>query len=440
MSQQRIGCYQLEKKIGQGSMGAVFAATDGHGGRVAIKVLRRELAERQQVVARFLNEARIARLVTHPGLVNGISSGRLPDGRPYLVMEYLRGDLLRDLLARSPAPGRPRLLRLGLQLAEALAAAHACGVAHRDLKPENVIVVRDLSAPGGEQARILDFGLAKAAGDDPGDGEDEVTCIETQIGTCMGTPTYMAPEQCRGLGGVTTQADVYALGVILYRMLAGRPPFMSDSPMEVMAQHLCQTPQGLWSIDRGIPTDLSALVQALLVKDPASRPTMGEVAKRLLPFVERAAPAGQAQRVPAAQPVHPTTIQTCRAAHSMVPSFAAHRASMTRQAPPSSSPRPALASRPTEMFFRADPVIAAPWIERQRQGRTAPLLATGIALGALFVLAALADCRSASPAQLARAFLMVTPSTSPAQPKSAGSTFSGGCALRNSATSSVPAR
>ena len=284
MTGQHIGPYRVLREIGRGGMGAVFEAVHTQIERkVAIKILRSEFAQNQQLVARFVTEARAVNIVNHPSVVQISDCGQLPDGLAYIVMEYLEGESLGSRMKRQG--GRltiPEALRLTRQIAAALAAAHSKGIIHRDLKPDNVMIVPDPEAPGGERAKVLDFGIAKVLAAAPGNGGDMMEqSAQTRTGMMVGTPLYMAPEQCRGAGIIGDRADVYSLGVMLYRMLCGRPPFIGDGSGAVMAMHIYEPPPPLRQFEPAIPEDLSTLVHQLLVKDPAQRPSMVAVAEQL---------------------------------------------------------------------------------------------------------------------------------------------------------------
>ena len=192
---QQVGRYRITAKIGEGGMGAVFEAIDEQiGKRVAIKVLHKEHAQNKQVAQRFINEAKAINVVDNPGVVQVSEFGELPDGTAYIVMELLKGETLNARLKSQG--GRMAMvdaLRLGRQIASALAAAHEKGIIHRDLKPDNIMLVGDAAFPGGERTKLLDFGIAKLkqeyqAGDQ----------VQTRAGVMMGTPLYMAPEQHDG--------------------------------------------------------------------------------------------------------------------------------------------------------------------------------------------------------------------------------------------------
>ena len=275
-----IGSYQIIRQIGQGGMGSVYEGIQPDiERRVAIKVLLAEYANNSDITSRFLNEARAANRVSHPGMVNIFEIGQTPEGIAFIVMEYLEGESMAHRIQRGRGSLGGDALRLGRQIASVLTAVHARGIVHRDLKPDNIMIVRDPESPGGERVRILDFGIAKLS--------SELTCAamlsqpHTRTGMLLGTPQYMAPEQCRAAGRVDSRVDVYALGVILYEMLAGQPPFVAEGVGELIAMHLYQEPAPLADFVPGVSPQLSALVQAMLCKEPAGRPTMAEATAAL---------------------------------------------------------------------------------------------------------------------------------------------------------------
>ena len=298
---QQIGPYRVLGKIGEGGMGAVFEAEDATiGKRVAIKVLHKDHAKNTQIAARFINEARAINAVDHPGLVQVLTSDRLPDGTAYIVMELLKGETLN---ARLKAQGgrlpMQSAIQLGRQIASALAAAHAKDIIHRDLKPDNIMIVADSAFPTGERAKLLDFGIAKLKLEYQGQGDQ----VMTRAGVMMGTPLYMAPEQCRNASDVDEKADVYSLGVMLYRMLAGRPPFSAPGTGELMAMHIYMQPPPLGEADRSLPDTLVKLVHRMLAKNRTERPSMAEVAKELERIGATATGVMPVVMAPTSQPV-----------------------------------------------------------------------------------------------------------------------------------------
>lgn len=274
-----IGQYRVIAKIGEGGMGAVFEAVDEQINKhVAIKILHKEHAKNPQIALRFVNEAKAITHVDHPGLVQIITHGQLPDGTAYIAMELLKGETLNARM-KSQGGRMPLLMAMSLarQLASALAAAHAKGIIHRDLKPDNVMLVPDPVAPSGERTKLLDFGIAKLKADIQGSGDQ----VMTRAGVMMGTPLYMSPEQCRNASDVDDKADVYSLGVMLYRMLAGKPPFSAPGTGELMAMHIYMQPPPLEAAEPSLPKSLVELVHRMLAKNRTERPTMAQVAAEL---------------------------------------------------------------------------------------------------------------------------------------------------------------
>ena len=266
------GRYRIVRLIGEGGMGRVYEAEHLQLPRsAALKLLRADRAGGEQL-ARFRLEAESASKIGHAGIVQIIDFDSTPDGHVYLAMELLRGESLEDWLSR-----RGRLAE-GLawltEFATALDAAHRAGVVHRDVKPANLFVHRKRS--GAVQPKVLDFGIAKVSNTDH-------TRIETQAGTLLGTPYYLAPERALGKP-LDPRADLYSLGIILYEMLTGTVPFVDESFMGILAQH-CRAPvldPRQAAPDRPIPDGVAALAMQLLAKDPEQRPgTAAEVASRL---------------------------------------------------------------------------------------------------------------------------------------------------------------
>ncbi len=269
-------------------MGEVYEAVHVSISRqVALKVLHPHLARLPEVGGRFLNEARAVNIVRHPGLVQISDVGMLPDGTTYIVMEYLAGETLGKYLERQDGQlPVPQILYLAHQIALALAAAHEKHIVHRDLKPDNVMLVGDANFPGQLRVKLLDFGIAKVGRENqlPGDG-----AVKTQVGSFLGSPLYMSPEQCRGAETVGPPSDIYSLGVMLYLMLSGEPPFVGSSVGVIVGMHMYQAaPQLLNKAPKTMP-QLASLVDSMLHKDPAQRPTMQQVARELQSY-QRALP------------------------------------------------------------------------------------------------------------------------------------------------------
>src|SRR5678815_1937666 len=197
-----VGPYRVARLLGVGGMGRVYKGVHPQiGSRVAIKVLSRECSDRRDLVERFFSEAKAVNLIRHESIVNVLDLSTLPDGRPYIVMEYLDGAPLSDIIAKHGPLPLGGLARLAAEVLDALGAAHAKGIVHRDLKPDNIFV-----APSG-RPKVLDFGIAKLL--------PELGGTYTQTGSLLGTPHYMAPEQALGKP-VDFRTDIYAMGVIIY--------------------------------------------------------------------------------------------------------------------------------------------------------------------------------------------------------------------------------
>ncbi|HEY5284271.1 MAG TPA: serine/threonine-protein kinase, partial [Polyangia bacterium] len=236
---ERYGNYQALSLLGEGGMGAVYLAEHpGIGRRVAIKVLKSELGHDPQLLTRFLNEARAANAIRHPNIIEVLDSGTTERGASYLVMELLEGESLSGRIKRLSRLDERSAIEIAMQTASGLGAAHAKGIIHRDLKPDNLFVIPEESDAARERVKILDFGIAKLhllAGDS----------LKTRTGTLMGTPVYMSPEQCLGTKEVDHRSDIYSLGIIIYEMLTGRPPFISEGFGELLSMHLHENPGAL---------------------------------------------------------------------------------------------------------------------------------------------------------------------------------------------------
>ncbi len=255
------GRYRVLSVIGTGGMSAVYRAEHVQLGRaVALKVLNAEMALHREAMLRFEREALLSAKIQHPHVVSATDSGRLPDGSLYLVLELVAGRSLRELINAEGQLAVPRALAIAAQIADALDAAHRMGIVHRDLKPSNVMLLdRDGHT---EFVKVLDFGLARQQGASiPGEAL-------TRSGRIFGTPEYMAPEQARG-EAVDERADLYALGVIAYELLAGRPPFHAPELLALLIKHIQDVPPPL---PLEIPEPVSRLVMALLEKEPDRRP------------------------------------------------------------------------------------------------------------------------------------------------------------------------
>ncbi|HVR62071.1 MAG TPA: serine/threonine-protein kinase [Polyangia bacterium] len=278
MTEKTIGNYRLLRPLGEGGMGVVYEAVHASmHRRAAVKVLRPELSRNQEVIRRFFNEARATNEIRHPGIVQIYDCGTMSDGSPWLIMELLEGETLSALLARRERLPAAEVIDLGAQAASVLAAAHAAGIVHRDLKPDNLFVVPDPGVPGGRRVKVLDFGIAKLGSLAAAGG------MRTQTGMLMGTPVYMSPEQCRGNKEIDGRSDVYSLGLILYQMVTGRPPFTSDGLGELFDMHMNRPAPPLDGDSPDVGPALAAVIHQALEKKPADRfASMGNLQKALL--------------------------------------------------------------------------------------------------------------------------------------------------------------
>jgi eukaryotic-like serine/threonine-protein kinase len=251
--------YKVETVIGEGGMGVVYRCTHTIiGKKLALKVLRADLARDGEVTERFLNEAKAASAIGNPHIIDISDFGQLPDGSTYFVMEFLMGQSLTAAI-QSGLLTEGRLLGVARQLGEALAAAHAAGIVHRDLKPDNIFLIER----GAEKdfVKILDFGIAKVS---------TSAGKLTRAGAVFGTPHYMSPEQAAG-ADVDQRGDIYSLGVILYELTTGKVPFDSDNFMGVLTQHIYKAPPPLREVAKN-PESISAGLEAIIFKCLAKRP------------------------------------------------------------------------------------------------------------------------------------------------------------------------
>ena len=273
--------YQVEKVIGEGGMGVVVAALHMHlQRRVAIKFLLPGMLENEEVVARFLREARSAAMLESEHVAKVIDVGELPDGSPFMVMELLSGMDLATLVQERGPLSVQDAVEYVIQGCEAIAEAHRAGIVHRDLKPSNLFLAT--RKDGTSIVKVLDFGISKVH-------SKTGSMALTRDGAMMGSPTYMAPEQIKNSKNVDTRVDVWALGVVLYELLTGQPPFDGEGYHEVLSQVLLEPPPDLSTRRPDIPAELEAAVLRCLEKDPEKRfSSVTELAKTLQPFVESA--------------------------------------------------------------------------------------------------------------------------------------------------------
>jgi serine/threonine-protein kinase len=263
------GRYRIQKLLGEGGMGAVYLAEHtAMRKRVALKLLHRSVSDNPEVVARFEREGIAAAKIEHPNVAAATDFGRTEDGSLFLVLEYIEGQSLREVLAAGPM-AYPRALHVAKQIALALGRAHEAGIVHRDLKPENVMLVRKGDDP--DFVKVLDFGIAKLSGAAIPENVDRSQPL-TRMGSVLGTPEYMAPEQALG-EAVAPQADLYSLGVILYEMLAGRHVFDPPDRMAMLSFHLVAPVPAIEDRAPGVvvPAPVEAIARKLLEKDAKAR-------------------------------------------------------------------------------------------------------------------------------------------------------------------------
>lgn len=271
--------YRIVRLLGEGGMGAVFVAEHLRLQKeVALKVVRPEFAGNGEVAARFAREAMATAQFEHPNVASAIDYGTLPEGGAYFVLQLVSGESLRSLLDRERMLAWPRACELAAQIADALSAARAAGIVHRDLKPENVLV--QPREDGGELAKILDFGIAHVRSNDASQNSTQLAGTQlTRVGTIVGTPGYMSPEQAVG-EAIDHRTDIYALGVVLWECLAGTALWDAPDVPTLLGKQLSESPRSISVASKrtDIPRELDALVLRMLARSPAERPQQaGEV-------------------------------------------------------------------------------------------------------------------------------------------------------------------
>ncbi|MBI3184339.1 MAG: serine/threonine protein kinase [Myxococcales bacterium] len=269
-----LGDYQVRHRVGEGGIGIVYQALQqSTGRRVAIKVLRPELSSSPKSARRLLEEVQAVGAIRHPSIVETLGWGQLPsDGRCYLVMEYLDGVSLEQLLEKEAPLCADEVMALLDQVLEGLGVAHAAGVVHRDVKAGNIFVTS--AAGGARRVKLLDFGLAMHPGRSARMRLTGESCV-------VGTPDYMAPELTQR-EPATAQSDLYSVGVLAFHLLTGRLPFIAPSAHEVMRAHAREVPPRPLLFESSVPVELDALVMRLLAKRPADRPPSAEAVRQEL--------------------------------------------------------------------------------------------------------------------------------------------------------------
>jgi serine/threonine-protein kinase len=267
------GKYELLARLGEGGMSVVYRARRVHiGDDVAVKILTGKFVKDDAALARFRREARAAAMLRHPNVITIHDFGETDDAHApaYIVMEFVRGTPLRELLHSENHFSVERGVRLMRGICAGVASAHRQGVVHRDLKPENILVVAPDDDFEMESVRVVDFGLAKLLADAGG----------TSTGAVVGTPYYMSPEQCLG-EPLDTRSDVYSLGAMFYEMLSGQRPFEAETVSGLISRHLHEPPPP-FEFSLGIPRRVSMGIMHALSKDPDDRPqTATELARQM---------------------------------------------------------------------------------------------------------------------------------------------------------------
>ena len=278
------GKYRILSELGRGGMGAVYKALHIAFDELrALKVMNSEFMSDELFVRRFKQEAVITRKLQHPNAVRVDDIDEAEDGRPFIVMEYIRGQNLKELIKQDGYLPVPRVCSIVKQVASALEAAHRLGMVHRDIKPANIVLVE---TPAGEKAKVLDFGIAKLK---EARATEAAGLTLTGTGMTIGTPPYMSPEQAIGKRGdeLDGRSDLYSLGVVMYQMLTGEMPLKGDTPVAMLVAHIHTPPRPIHAArpDLQIPDAVATLVMRTLEKKPELRPSSAQV---LIEEIERA--------------------------------------------------------------------------------------------------------------------------------------------------------
>ncbi len=293
--------YRILERLGEGGMGAVFIAEHTKlRKRVALKVIHAHFAGNHEIAARFAREAMTSAHIEHPNVASALDFGALPEGGAYLVMQLVLGPSLSEYLAQRGALPYPEACQIAMQIADAVAAAHASGIVHRDLKPDNVILMPNEGAPA--TVKVLDFGIAhvKAQNDAP----DQVAKAITRMGVVIGTPGYMPPEQATGQP-VDERVDLYALGVILWELLMGEAPFNGATFSDIVTRQLnAPAPELVLNTAHDVPEELRKLLRSLLERSPADRASSASAVRDALRTFAAESARGESMPTQAARQRH----------------------------------------------------------------------------------------------------------------------------------------
>ena len=373
---QTVGAYRIARLIGVGGMGRVYKGVNpAIGSRVAIKVLSNDCSQNKELVDRFFSEAKAVNVIRHESIVNVLNLDRLPDGRPYIVMEFLDGMPLSKVIALRRQLPLGSFARVIGETLSALGAAHDKGVIHRDLKPDNIYVT-----PHG-RAKVLDFGIAKLTGDVAG------VSAHTRDGSLMGTPHYMAPEQAQARP-VDPRTDVYSIGVILFEGTTGQPPFAAEALYDLLRMHVEAPPPSPRSLRPDMSPEYEAVILRALAKDPAHRQQSAKALYRELVAATRSLPetawepiGEQESRLSVGMSAIPTPMgpPTPSAQVHRAPSEPAFgpRSAAAPSAPPPRRPPPGHSYQPTPSGVGQVYQTAPP------QKKIAPFVLVGVGLAAL---------------------------------------------------------
>jgi serine/threonine-protein kinase len=378
IGQVLAGKYRIEEKIDEGGMGCVYRATHVLMEKtVAVKVLHPALAADDKIVARFTREAKAASRISHPHAINVTDFGESDNGVVYLVMEYLKGRTLKDIVRSGGPMPLARVVEIVRQVSGALEAAHAEGVVHRDLKSDNIML--EEAAGGGDWAKVLDFGIAKIK--QTAHSVHETDPGLTAPNLIIGTPQYMSPEQCSQASDIDARSDIYSFGVIIYEMLVGHVPFTADSPTGVMMKHIQEPAPSILDERKDLPAGVGRVIARALAKRPEDRfQKTSELYEALSSAATEEAPAIGAAAVPAldtgrivipTSPNEPARTTISRDDEDATVVSADYSSPSTDELPPPVAPLPEPAFNPWRIAIPAIAVIAivfAAFFVFQRRG------------------------------------------------------------------------